>query len=85
MDSHQALSEIVLLFFTIPNGVSRSDEMSFLLQLRLCVNTLMHPVDKLLIDTSIVMVKANVAAQVNHSKGLRTAKQCHDVLESSRD
>ena len=67
MDSHQALSEIVLLFFTIPNGVSRCDEMSFLLQLRLCVNTLMHPFNQLLIDTSIVMVKANVAAQVDHS------------------
>ena len=56
MDSHQALSEIVLLFFTIPNGVSRSDEMSFLLQLRLCVNTLMHPFNQLLIDTSIGMM-----------------------------
>ena len=56
MDPHQAISEIVLLFFTIPNGVSRSDEMSFLLQLRFCVNPLMHPFNQLFIDTSIGMM-----------------------------
>ena len=43
MDPHQAISEIVLLFLTIPNSVSRRDEMSFMLLLRFCSNTLMHP------------------------------------------